>query len=359
MVKCSSIFRDETGIEVSWDKRSLQDFESFSVEELAQAYDLIVIDHPHVGQITASKCVSPFTIAPTETPNEYQQYSTGPSYQSYFWEGQQWALPIDAAAQVQAYRPDIISKPPTHWKEVIDLASKGQVVLPLRSPHALMCFYTLAANRGSPCNVENGDLIPIAQGAETYRLLEGLVCLLDSSCFEMDPIDALEAMAAVDSPLAVMPYGYGYVSYALSGFRPNKLVFTDIPDAPGGKRAVGSTLGGTGIAVSAFSQHREEAMRFAHWIASGNVQCGPYATAGGQPGHASAWKDPEVNSATGNFYSNTLSTLEASYIRPRHDGYMHFQNAASERLCVGLQNHDRPEDVINDINFMYRQSRKA
>ena len=42
-----------TGVAVNWDKRSLQDFESFPVELLAREYDLIIIDHPHVGQITA------------------------------------------------------------------------------------------------------------------------------------------------------------------------------------------------------------------------------------------------------------------------------------------------------------------
>ncbi|TIU26397.1 MAG: carbohydrate ABC transporter substrate-binding protein, partial [Mesorhizobium sp.] len=55
MVACSRLWQEKTGVSIEWEKRSLQDFESFSVEELARAYDLIVIDHPHVGQITAEK----------------------------------------------------------------------------------------------------------------------------------------------------------------------------------------------------------------------------------------------------------------------------------------------------------------
>lgn len=360
MIHCSTIFMQETGIEVSWDKRSLQDFESFSVEELAQRYDLIVIDHPHVGQITTSECIVPFDIGhQTETLNEYEQYSVGPSYKSYFWKGHQWALPIDAAAQVQAYRPDIISQPPRCWEEIMRLAKNGQIILPLRSPHALMCFYTLAANLGYPCNTEDGDLISITEGIETYRLLEELVGFIDPECFDMDPIAALEAMSAPSSPFAVVPYVYGYVSYALEGFRPNLLAFTDIPSIDRDGLPIGSVLGGTGIAVSAFSQHREEAMKFAYWIANSEVQRTSYAAAGGQPGHALAWHDKNINLATHNFYSNTLSTLEASFVRPRHNGYMHFQNAASERLSIGLKNCEHPETVINDVNVLYRQSRKS
>ena len=62
MVACSALWKEKTGVEIMWDKRSLQDFESFPVEELARAYDLIVIDHPHVGQITAEGCLAPLDV---------------------------------------------------------------------------------------------------------------------------------------------------------------------------------------------------------------------------------------------------------------------------------------------------------
>ena len=39
------------GTQISWDKRSLQAFADFPIERLAEEYDLIVIDHPHVGLV--------------------------------------------------------------------------------------------------------------------------------------------------------------------------------------------------------------------------------------------------------------------------------------------------------------------
>ena len=100
---CSTLWKQRTGIEIGWERRSLQDFESFPVEELARAYDLIVIDHPHVGQITREGCLAPFDAADLR---EIERGSTGASFASYRWQGQQWALPIDTATQVLAWRPD-------------------------------------------------------------------------------------------------------------------------------------------------------------------------------------------------------------------------------------------------------------
>src|ERR1700721_630459 len=59
MIACSKLWLAQTGGEVVWDKRSPQDLESYPVEQLAQSYDLIVIHHPHVGQITREGCLIP------------------------------------------------------------------------------------------------------------------------------------------------------------------------------------------------------------------------------------------------------------------------------------------------------------
>src|SRR5690606_452540 len=62
MVATADAWFEKTGIRIEWDKRSLQDFESFPVEQLARRYDLIVIDHPHVGQVTREGCLVPLDV---------------------------------------------------------------------------------------------------------------------------------------------------------------------------------------------------------------------------------------------------------------------------------------------------------
>lgn len=358
MVACSAIWKDRTGVEITWEKRSLQDFESFPVDELARAFDLIVIDHPHVGQITGEDCLLPLDVEGHEAEREaLARGSVGPSYPSYNWDGRQWAFPIDAATQVQAIRPDLIAGPVTSFDEAIALGREGRLALPLRSPHVLMVFYTLAANLGHPCNTDAAPLVDAATGERVWEIMRELASVVDPVDFESDPIAVFERMAEKGSRIACVPLIYGYVPYALDGFRPARLRFTDIPSVESGKPN-GGALGGTGIAVSAHTAHPAEAIDFAYFIASGDVQRGPFAANSGQPGHADAWEDAEVNALTGNFYSGTRATLEGSFLRPRHDGYMDFQAAASDRLLEGLRKGEEAGPVIADLDRLFAESFK-
>jgi multiple sugar transport system substrate-binding protein len=282
--------------------------------------------------------------------------SVGPSFPSYTLAGRQWAFPIDAAAQVQAWRPDLMPGPARTWDEAMALAAAGRVLLPLRPPHALMVFFTLAANLGTPCASDGpGDLIDRDAGARVFAMMAALFRLVDPAALEMDPIAVEEAMAEAGSTIACAPLTYGYVSYARDGFRPRRLAFADIP-AAGGAGPRGSAVGGTGIAVSAYAGDRDAAIDFAYWIAGADVQRGPYAAAGGQPGHAAAWEDDAVNAATGDFYRVTRATLEAGWLRPRHDGYMEFQDQASKRLNQALEQGEDGGRVVADLNDAYRAS---
>ncbi len=359
MIACSKLWQEKTGVTVTWEKRSLQDFETFPVEELAKAYDLIVIDHPHVGQITAEGCLAPLDVPGRETERQaLSAASVGGSYRSYEWEGRQWAFPIDAATQVQAIRPDLIETAPTRWSEIVDLAKQGRVLLPLRPPHTLMTFYTLCGNLGSSCRSDGkGALVDIETGKTAIGLMREIAGLIDPECFDMDPIAVLERMVEPGSKIACAPLIYGYVSYSIAGFRPNALHFRDIASV-GNRGPVGSALGGTGIAVSGFSRAKAEAVDFAYWIASGDVQRGLYAEAGGQPGHGAAWEDEAVNAATADFYRGTRPTLEASCIRPRHDGYMGFQQAGSDCINDALRNKTDAQAVVEELNRLFLSSFK-
>ncbi|MDX0635792.1 extracellular solute-binding protein [Sinorhizobium medicae] len=353
MVACSRAWQETSGVEIQWEKRSLQDFETFPVEVLARDYDLIVIDHPHVGQITSENCLLPLDVPGREADRQaLSAASVGPSYRSYEWNARQWAFPIDAATQVQAWRPDRTERLRT-WREVLDLARSGGVVLPLRPPHSLMSFFTLCGNLGRPCRSNGqGELVDAETGAAAIELLKEIAALVDPDCFDMDPIAAFEAMAEKGSAFACAPLIYGYVSYSMAGFRPALIRFGDIPEI-GAAGPVGSALGGTGIAVSAFSKAPEQAIDFAYWVASGDVQRGIYAACGGQPGHGAAWQDEAVNAATHDFYRATRATLDAAWLRPRHDGYMAFQQAGSDRLNEGLRRGERPSLVAEELNRLF------
>jgi multiple sugar transport system substrate-binding protein len=356
LVACAEAWRRQTGVAVVWEKRSLQDFETYPVEELAVRYDLIVVDHPHVGQVAREGCLAPFDDPAREPERQAMaRASVGPSWPSYFLQGKQWALPIDAAAQVQAWRPDLIETPPLLWDEALTLAGRGVALIPMRPPHSLMTLYTITGALGRPCAVEGPLLIDERAGAEAFEHMRELMSVLDPRSFAMDPIDVLEAMAAEDSTIACSPLIYGYVSYAATGFRPRRVHFANIPTL-GARGPVGSAIGGTGIAVSARRNHKDESAAFAYWVASGATQADLYAASGGQPAHAEAWEAEAVNAPVADFYRATRRTLEGSWLRPRHDGYMPFQGAAAGLLNEALQSGVSGVETIARINALFGES---
>lgn len=328
LVAASAAFsRIEPGVSIRWDRRSLQDFEHFPVDVLARSYDLIVMDHPHVGQLADGGALLPLETFDRPAVKALEAASVGASFRSYLWGGHLWALPIDAAAQVQAYRPDRVDVPAKNWDTVMKLAERGEVLCPLRAPHALMCFFTLAANAGTPCATTPGPLLPEEAGVETLERLQALTAAVDPQCRQLDPIAALDLLAS-ESRFTIAPLIYGYVPYAQPGFRHKTLRFADIP-ALGPNGVAGSALGGTGLAVSAATAAPDIARRFAFFVASEDVQNGLYAAHSGQPGHRAAWLASSVNANAGNFYLDTLSTLDGAWLRPRHAGYIAFQTSAS------------------------------
>jgi multiple sugar transport system substrate-binding protein len=357
MVACSNDWLKKTGTAIEWDKRCLQDFESFPVEELARAYDLIVIDHPHVGQITAENCLAPLDVEGREADlTALAEGTVGKSFPSYNWQGRQWAFPIDAATQVMAWRPDRLTVAPKTWTEVLDLAKAGEVLLPLRPPHSLMSFFSLCGNLGQSCSVERDTVFADPDvGAQVITMLREMVSLVDPACFAMDPIAIMDRMGEEGSRSAVAPLIYGYVNYSMEGFRKNRIAFADMP-VVGSRGVEGSALGGTGIAVSAFSKNRQAAIDFAYWIASGTVQADRYWCSGGQVGHAAGWENDDANEATLDFYRATRTTLEGAWLRPRHNGYMPFQELASQRINQALRSNEPAAQVIADLNDLFHKS---
>ena len=94
-------------VEISWEKRSLQEFADASIEDLAKRFDLLVIDHPWTGFGAQTKAILPLSdYLSKEYIKDQESNAVGKSYGSYVFHDKLWALPIDAATQVQAIRPD-------------------------------------------------------------------------------------------------------------------------------------------------------------------------------------------------------------------------------------------------------------
>ena len=163
------------GLDLTWDKQPLEGFESHPIADLCARYDLVVLDHPHVGEAVEAGCLVPLEdLFEPEELATLEAASIGPSLSSYHYDRHHWALPLDAATQVMAYRPDLVA-PVTTWDEVVALAGKGGVALSLAGPHAALSFLSIAAALGEPpAERDPAILVSADSGRRAFDLMAAI-----------------------------------------------------------------------------------------------------------------------------------------------------------------------------------------
>ncbi|HTM82962.1 carbohydrate ABC transporter substrate-binding protein [Asticcacaulis sp.] len=330
---------------LSWAMHALEGFETHPIADLCTNFDLIVLDHPHVGEAVAGDCLRP--LEDIFTPDEIAGWARdciGPSLASYRFAGRHWALPLDAATQVMAARPgfDI----PQTWDEV--LAFDGPVALSLAGPHAALSFQSICAALGErPATADPDVLIGETVGLMALDIMQRLTDKSPLSVREKNPIGILQHMVDYRD-VALCPLIYGYVNYA------NILTFANAPRGAGG---IGSTLGGTGIGISKRCEITPALLDHLRWLMSPQAQIAFIPAHDGQPSLRAAWQDAVVNARWGNFYRNTLDTLEAAYVRPRHNHAIAFQTAAAQAIRDALYAQRPHDQLLIQLQALYAGTR--
>ncbi|MCX2452492.1 extracellular solute-binding protein [Pedobacter sp. PLR] len=347
-------------VEITWEKRSLQQFADFSIQELAQRFDLLVIDHPWAGFAAKTQSILPLDKYLSKAYlADQRENSVGHSYESYGYQGHQWALPIDAATPVASSRPDLLEKHgyslPKTFADLLNLADKGLVAFAGIPIDVLMNFYTFCCSLGEdPCQQEEQIVSP-ETGIKALKMYRELASKIDAENFNRNPIQVYEAMTLSDD-IAYCPFAYGYSNYSRNGYARKLLHFHDMITLDG-RNNLRSTLGGTGLAVSSSSEHLNIALKYAEYVASGSCQQTVFFENGGQPGHLDAWKDVAVNRKSSNFFSNTLPALQRAFLRPRYHGHMFFQDHAGDIVRDYLMNGGEESAVLEEMNKLYVESR--
>lgn len=342
-------------VEIVWEKRSLQQFADFPVARLADEFDLLDIDHPSVGEARLSGAVLPLDdFLPAGFLDDQAANSVGASHASYRFDDHQWALAVDAAAPVAAWRPDLLENPPATWEEVMDLARAGRVAVPSIPVDSLMHFYGFCLWLGAEPFLGRDQVVVRDAGIQALQWLKEIVSACDPVCLTRNPIRTFEAMVAGDD-IAYCPFAYGYSNYARPGYAGQRLRFGGLVCGGDGKALV-STLGGTGLAVSTRCAEREWAMRFLAFAAGPETQRGLYFESGGQPGHRAAWVDPAVNASCDDYFLRTLPVLDAAFVRPRYPGYLGFQDHGGVAVHDFLSGRCEAASAMDRINELYRQS---
>ncbi len=343
------------GVTISWQVRSLQAFADQPLAELARSFDLLVIDHPSIGfAAEAGLLMALDGLLPADFLADQAGNSVGASHASYSWQSHQWALAIDAATPVSGWRPDLLARAnvevPETWDQLLALAHRGLVAVPGLAIDSLMNVYMLALALGEEPFQHAGQFLSEQAGVEAMGMLRSLLSACHPSCLARNPIATWEELANGDR-FAYCPFAYGYSNYSRSGYARHPLTVGGLASLSNGAR-LRSTLGGAGFAVSRATAHRDIAIEYAQFTASSAIQSTLYFDAGGQPGNRGAWRDEEVNRRSNQFFSSTLPTLDAAYVRPRFPGYLDFQDAAAPVVHAYLSNGGDEREVIRKLNVL-------
>ena len=340
-------------VEITWSSRPLSGFEFTSVDALALEYDFIILDHPFIGAIAASQSLVPLDRIVAQAGDPF----VGPSLDSYRMNGFLWALPVDAACQVSVSRPDLMQKldatVPANWRELMGLGAKAKqqglwLAIGLKGVHSLMTFFTLTANLGAPCATQRDK-----EFADRHTALEALALMRDLLQFcppaglDWNSIDLHDRMVERDD-LVFCPAVYCYATYAEADQR-RPLRFHDLP---GPKGPAGSTIGGTGLGVSAHTRHLPEALAYAGFAIGAATQRA-FASHHGQPARRDVWEDSAIDARLGGCFRATRATMEACWIRPRYKGYLEFQARGGELVEAHLRGQITADALLAELQRLH------
>ena len=348
-------------VEISWEKRSLQAFADKPLAQLAAEYDLLVIDHPWAGFAADSGVLKDLeTLLAPEFLDDQAANSVGESHASYNFAGKQLAVAIDAACPVSACRPDLLAlydaAVPRTFDELIALADRGLVCCPSIPLDTYGNFLNLLTAAGEAIFPDRNEVADRTAALTALERLKALTDRIPAEFFDLNPIRTLEAMSQ-GAPYAYAPWTYGYTNYARRGYAPNRLEFADVIGIDADKPGT-TMLGGAGLAISTRCNHPGVAKAYAEFTGSAATQCGIYFDAGGQPGHRSAWTNPDLDETCAGFFSRTLPTLDRAFVRPRYAGYLDFQDTACLHIHDFLKNGGDPQATLDTVNQIYRETRQ-
>ncbi|AUC23883.1 ABC transporter substrate-binding protein [Polaribacter sejongensis] len=347
-------------VEIVWEKRSLQAFADEPINELAKRYDFLIIDHPWTGFAARTEVILPLNkFLSDEYLKDLAVNTVGKSHESYSIKGKQWALAIDAATPVAASRPDLFEKLnlkfPETFDDLIELSKTGMVAIPGIPQDTLMSFYMICSTLGEDVCTSDKEVISEKTGIKALQILRALGKNIKKENYDWNPIKVYEAMTLTDDYL-YSPFAYGYTNYSREGYARKHLKFHDMVAIDNQKLI--TTLGGTGLAISANTEHPEIAGKFVEYVGSEATQKGVFFDNGGQPGHRQAWLDKRANDLTDNFFKDTLPALDRAFLRPRYHGHMYFQDRAGAPIREYMMNGGDEQQLLKDLNELYLKSLK-
>jgi multiple sugar transport system substrate-binding protein len=214
--------------------------------------------------------------------------------------GKYWGFPYNSNAAVLYYRSDEVAKAPTTWEDVYRLAAqKNGITYQGASYEGLTCdFLELLYSAGGKVLSDDGKS-PAIDSPQTRKVLDFMVNGIKDGAASRAVVAQMEeeSRRAFEQSRATFMRNWPY-AYALGNKSKIKGKFK-ITTLPGfGGNPGSGVLGGTNLAISAYSKNPGGALAVINYFTSGVGQrlIGEGAT---PPATTAAYKEPSVRKAIG------------------------------------------------------------
>lgn len=360
LIATSSEFtKSNPDVKIKWDVRSLKEFGDMPIESLIERYDLITIDHPYMGQADKNGLLLKLEEhISNEVLGTLEKQSLGACFRAFRYNSHIYALPIDAAALVAAYRKDKIAETglslPRTGEELKTFYRKipaGFSVAWALCPTDIWCTFLSLCAQNAGIGFINNHQIDTKVGSQVLDEIKFHLDFLHPESINWNPIQILDRMGN-DKEIIYSPYLFGYTNYSRVGYTKNLVHFSNSP--LGSQNNISTTMGGVGLAVSSQCKYPSIAACFVEFVASAEIQKGIFTLNGGQPANIKAWQSVGNNKLCNNFFNDTISTIEKAYIRPQHPGWNQFQEKGADLIHEGVIKNRNSEKIMSELNSLYQ-----
>jgi multiple sugar transport system substrate-binding protein len=320
--------------------------------------DILGLDVTWEAEFAQAGWIEPWTGADKA---QAEAGTLGPALDTAIWKNQLYAVPDNSNTQLLWYRSDLVKTPPTTWAQMLadadQLAKEGK-------PHyieeqgaqyegATVWFNTMVASAGG--SILNSDATKVTLGAPAIRALQDMKDLADSPAADpsLDVDMENQGRLAMEGGTAAFELNYPFVYPAMKADNPKLFkyfkwaLFPQI--TPGVPAKV--TIGGTDLAVSAYSQHKALAFQAALCLRDRQNQIINADIGGVPPTLTSLYSDPALF-ADYPFHADILKELENASVRPKTPVYQVVSIDISHLISppAGINPASTEKSMISQLN---------
>jgi multiple sugar transport system substrate-binding protein len=291
------------------------------------AMDILGLDVTWEAEFAQAGFIEPWTGA---YKAEAESGTLGPALDTALWKGRLYAVPDNSNTQLLWYDSQLVPHPPTTWAQMIadadQLAKEGK-------PHYIeeqgaqyegvtVWFNTMVASAGG--SILNPDATKVTLGAPAVKALSAMKELAAGPAADpsLDVDEENQSRLAMEAGTAAFELNYPFVYPAMKTDNPKLFKYFKwalFPEVvPGVPAKV--TIGGTDLAVSAYSQHKALAFQAALCLRDRQNEIINANVGGVPPTITSLYNDPALF-ADYPFHADILKELENASVRPKSPVY--------------------------------------